>query len=123
METPVAIWTREAWSESAAIDLADLIAGERERIMSELQAGTSHLYRVEGRDYDGRLMLRFTAESGCHVLAYRGRGVAGGLRDLAALCRGNGFRSLSCRPHSQAHQRLYRRIGFIGNQEKMEFAL
>lgn len=113
-------WIRSAWGPEHEADIGPLISGDRARILAAVETGVAHLYRVSGDSYAGKLLLEFRTGGWCHVLAYAGRGVAGGLRDMVAICRGNGYSRITCRPHSAAHRRLYRMIGWQDRGDLME---
>lgn len=112
-------WVKCEWNEEAEEQLAELIAGDRDRILRHIAEGKAELYWVEGKGYQGWLLTRIekmhqTGELLLHLVAYKGKGIRALFPVIKEVARSSGCVALYSEVPSSLPkvQRLYSILGF-----------
>jgi hypothetical protein len=108
-------WVRCFWNQVAANALGDIVGNIDETIRA-INQGERELFRVEGLNYSGWLIVemrrRANGEVVCLVHAYAGYGLAAGLLDLEQVAKGAGADFLECSAEKPGMWRMHESAGW-----------
>lgn len=111
-----AVWERRRWDDQAEAALGDLIDGDRQAVLEDLEDGRAELWRARGPGYEGWLITRVEAmrDGGRELvlIAGRGRGMAAVMLVLREAARRSGCRRIRAHSHRPGYARFVAGLGF-----------